>query len=747
MSQTAGKTHNLDDEGGEESLRALIRSIVPDAATNSNGKYSADIVDKLAEKLTELLGPDAFQEPTLDQARRNDKGELVNEDGLPIIEINEHADATQFQYTNSRPAPITVEPLLPLANLPPPAREQLRARRNRILDQLEEEERNAELAEEQREQQEEQEQKEAAAHKRAQQDQDHGAAADKAKAARELQKKMGRALIQNVGKAREQERVEQEAQRIRDEEADKRRASPNIKKKTVAFVDSPEAKLKDDDDADNGRSSSPRLMDWGDLAPGRLRSMKHPTLMTPSLLDKHPMKMKVVERIPGGTPTMAKLKTPATPAPRIVDSDDESEPEEPWDSDTEIDDENENEEEAALDKDAVDLDYARIQREIALEYYQKRNQIGEAAASAMMNHTHDEDERIPTEPELRSESSKPAISQFRANKLATAYNISTNSGSQPAASSTSLGASVLPASSTRTIQKAIRTGKLDDDGKLIGGEDDSASEEEDQGIQEVLELLRKGEVYNLGPDGKYIHAVRPNPNLKQGSNNFTPSPSSAESSVPGPSSSSPTAASLPPPAVRPKVSKFKADRTAAGRPGPSSLSIAEPTPQLNLSDIRSPSVTPVSHAGRSSPKMDTSTVTVPVATAPSTIRSPVPTKPPAQLQPQPQSQPSPFSMIVESPSFPNLNRAGGSRAREHEYPYDTELAAINAEPAIGGPNRGAGSQPRRLQRPPTVVASTVLERKPAGKPLSGATSQRGGDGDADTPQAEKKISRFMAGRK
>jgi hypothetical protein len=318
----------------------------------------------------------------------------VNEDGLPIIEINEHADATQFQYTASKPAPITVEPLLPLANLPPPAREQLRARRNRILDQLEEEERNTELAEEQREQEEEQKRKEAAAQKRAEQDQDRSAAADKAKAARELQKKMGRALIQNVGKARDQEKAEQEAQRIRDEDADKRRASPNIKKKTVAFVDSPDAKLKDDEEAGNEASSSPKLMDWGDLAPGRLRSNKRPTLIAQSLLDKHPMKMKVVERIPGGTPTMAKAKTTPTfpAAPRPVDSDDESEPEEASDSETEID--QENEDEAALDEDAVDLDYARLQREIVLDYHQKRNQIGEATASAMMNHIHDDDERI-----------------------------------------------------------------------------------------------------------------------------------------------------------------------------------------------------------------------------------------------------------------------------------------------------------------------------------------------------------------
>jgi hypothetical protein len=342
------------------------------------------------------------------------------------------------------------------------------------------------------------------------------------------------------------------------------------------------------------------------------------------------------------------------------------------------------------------------------------------------------------EPEVRHDSLKPTISQFRANKLAAAYNVSTQAlaGSQQASSSstsTSLGASVLPASSTRTIQKAIRTGKLDDDGKLIGGEDDSASEEEDGGIQEVLELLRKGEVYNIGPDGKYIHAVRPNPNLKQTTTNST-SPSSAASSIPGPS--------LPPPAAaRSKPSKFKADRAAAGRPGPSSISITEPSPQLNWSDIQSPSVTPISHAGRSSPKMDTASAPEPVASTSSGIKAPVPAKPASLLQPHAQT---PFSMIVESPSFPNINRAGGgSRAHGHghDYPYDTELAAINAEITPGG----SGSQPRRPQRPPTVIASTVLERKPIGNPpASGGTSQSGGD---DTPQPEQKVSRFMAERK
>lgn len=274
------------------------------------------------------------------------------------------------------PPPITVEPLIPLANLPTATRERLREKRNRILDLLEEEERRAEILEVKRESQEREEilrkRREEAAREK-----------DKLKEARELQKKMGRALLQNMGEAKEKEEKEKEAQRIQDQEADKRK-SPSIKKKTVAFAETPEQ------DAKEAQVESSNSMEWGDLAPGRLRSTKRPTLMSQSLLDKHPMKMSVVERFPGGQPTQSKASLP--PQQQAMDSDDESEPENEADS---IDgDVSMDEEEQVLERDEVDFDFAQHQREIALEYYKKRANIGQDAAAAMTNHTHDLDEEM-----------------------------------------------------------------------------------------------------------------------------------------------------------------------------------------------------------------------------------------------------------------------------------------------------------------------------------------------------------------
>ena len=263
--------------------------------------------------------------------------------------------------------------MIPLASLPDATRERLRQKRNRILDLLEEEERQAEILEAKRESEEREEilrkRKEEASKEK-----------DKLQKARELQKKMGRALLQNMGKAKEKEEKEREAQRIQDEEADKRR-SPSMKKKTVAFAETLEQDAKDVTDESSSKS------DWGDLTPGRLRNSKRPTLMSRSLLDKHPMKMTVVERFPAtGQPSHGKV----TLQSQGLDSDDESEPD--ADDASATADLSGEEEEQVLEQDEIDFDFAQHQREIALEYYQKRGTIGQDAAAAMTNHSHTTEE-------------------------------------------------------------------------------------------------------------------------------------------------------------------------------------------------------------------------------------------------------------------------------------------------------------------------------------------------------------------
>jgi hypothetical protein len=303
---------------------------------------------------------------------------LVNEEGLPIIDITEPAEVSITRTTTgSLPPAVTVEPLIPLASLPPTTQERLRERRNRILDLLEEEEARVEKTEKQRELENEEEnlkkRKEEAAREK-----------DKIREARELQKKMGRALLQNMGKAREKEEQEREAQRLLDEEADRRR-SPSIKKKTVAFAETV-------DQVKNVEGGSVQES-WGDVIPARLGHNNRPTLMSQTLLDNLPMKSSVVERVPGGRRTLPKSPRPTK---QTFDSDDESDPEADSESETEagLDDE------PVLEQDEVEFDLAQHQREIAMEYFRKRSTLGGEAAAAMMNHSHDTTD-MPVCPPLR----------------------------------------------------------------------------------------------------------------------------------------------------------------------------------------------------------------------------------------------------------------------------------------------------------------------------------------------------------
>jgi hypothetical protein len=121
--------------------------------------------------------------------------QLVNEEGLPIIDITEPVDDKPSQTPEPLPTSIIEEPFAPSSSLSPSSRARRNDQVKRILDYLEEEERQEELTEKQRELQERsdmlQKLRSQEAEKKA-----------NIKAAKELQKKMGRALLQNIGKER-----------------------------------------------------------------------------------------------------------------------------------------------------------------------------------------------------------------------------------------------------------------------------------------------------------------------------------------------------------------------------------------------------------------------------------------------------------------------------------------------------------------------------------------------------------------
>lgn len=315
------------------------------------------------------------------------------------------------------------------------------------------------------------------------------------------------------------------------------------------------------------------------------------------------------------------------------------------------------------------------------------------------------------------EPSKQAISHFKADRLASAY---------ISAPLNTLTATVVPPSSARTIQKSIRTGKLDSDGHLLGGAEDSASEDEAEGLQEMLELIRKGEIYNVGS------IIPPGHHETPQSSHCTTSSAQGGGSIPFQTST------LPTPAMRSKTSKFKASRAAAGRPSPGSLSL----PDIDT-PMSSTSTTPISYDNRSSPKLGTPTTPTMIPTVGERARpaaAPVigshlhlhqPTLAPTDQVPPELHLP----MTIDSPSFP-LRDAHAMRPMVIESPSYPR-------------------SPSRPVRPPTILASKVVEsREPtrSGAQITKqldppiAVSSDGHQPVKEPHEEDKKVSRFIAER-
>ncbi|KAG6879254.1 hypothetical protein C0992_004083 [Termitomyces sp. T32_za158] len=629
------------------------------------GKLSQDVVTRLSERLSELMGEDIRGE--LNQLN-NARGELLNEEGLPIIDITEPVETLSAEHDNVGFIEETALPSLHL--LPESARERLHLERNRLLDQLEEEERAHQEREESADMDRREEmlrkRKEAAAQEK-----------DKLKATREMHKKMGRLLLQNLAKEREQD----EKSRVADVTSDEaKRASKGGKsKKRVSFADTPDTF---DDRASKGQGTS----DWGDIAHARLRNTGRPSLLSSS--NDLPMKMAVVERTPSGPP---KVLTKSEP-----DSDDES------DVEADMDDED-SDPEVTLEDEEYDAEFAHHQREIALLYHEKREKIGAAAFAALAARSHDGHGHVYSAlgvfgneltylyqdlsldmPSFEPE--RPSVSQFKAGRLASSY-----AASSP---STSIDASVVPASAVRTIQKTFRTGKIDDNGQLVGNDADSASEDETtENAQDLLNLLRRGELYNVGPDGNHLHVALPSDGVQHTPE--TPSlPSAISRAIPKDLT----------PIDRPKTSKFKLSRAM----GQSS--------RLLRSSQSSNQHNPVSIAESSSPKtlppMASSVVERKSTPARLVVNPSVSQQPPSMPQRWPavsanQAVPSSAfsSTIVDSPSFPTPIPASVPA-------NETASSSSHSSIIIDSPSFPKYAVPEvnyRPTRPPTVVSSATRE--------------------------------------
>ncbi|KAJ7905805.1 hypothetical protein B0H14DRAFT_2661703 [Mycena olivaceomarginata] len=581
----SAETRNLSD-GSAQALQALLHSLTPDAPPGAGGKLSTAAVEKLSARLSELVG-DGSGEPQ----RRIESGQLLNEEGLPIIDITEPVVASEAHVSSEF---LNEDVPVPLAALPTSEQERRRRDRDRILDLLEEEEEREQRREEREEISDEKRQEILRKRKKAAQDE-----LARLKAAKDMQRKMGKALLRDISTSRDEPAPSVPSPDSAVQEDQETALNP---RKTVTFAD---AALE----ADASESRETEASEWGDVVPARLRANSGRSLMSDAKSDSTPMKMNVVERIPG------------KPVGPQGDSDDESEPpDSPTVADSDEEGRFESDEELAEE---VDMDFARHQREIALEYNSKRARMAETTSNTLRPHFHDHHEDKTGEQLLDQSSRKPAISHFQANRLASSY----NAAAPP--SSKSLSANVVPSdTAAHTFQRAIRMGKLDSDNRLVGPEaGESGSDEEDYAaMQEITELLKKGEVYNLGPDGNYLHTVPPNLPAT--------SPPVVQPSVATPDG--------PPPSSRkPSASKFKLARS--GRPPAA-------TP---LSPGASRSSTPTSNVGRSSPKLPPPSAEDPSSTPSSSkpaVLSTVVEKPPSAAS-------TAFtSVIMDSPSFPESRR-------------------------------------------------------------------------------------------
>lgn len=289
---------------------------------------------------------------------------------MPIVDINEPIISADVLSKADPKGQFDDPDLLPLWTLSPAEKARRKAERERILDLLEEEERlqeqrDTETARERHK--EEMERRKEAAQKEI----------ENLKKARELQKRMGKALMRSVVESREREEKDQAEQLEKDRLAAESRVP---KKKSVSFAD---------DIDENGRikSESSKSGGWGDVAPGTLRP-------------KGPMKMHVVERHPRSL-----AQAGFAPEP---DSDDESDPgsvpsdgsendlyahgSESGDAAQASDEDESQADEEISDWNGEDFDSAQHQREIALKYYEKRRDFGAETSRAMRAHTHEEDE-------------------------------------------------------------------------------------------------------------------------------------------------------------------------------------------------------------------------------------------------------------------------------------------------------------------------------------------------------------------
>ena len=251
-------------------LQNLISSMARDAG---DGKLTSEQMDKLTERIQDMLGDEGLE----GLPQTNDKGQVslqerlgtsalnstkvLNEEGLPIVDITEEAEAVSS-------VPVVPQPrqnnrrddgLVPLWSMSPKERARFRAHRDRILDILEKEEVEETERERIREQEQVREDRERR-RKTFRTEYEHY------KAMREMHKKMGMALVKNVAEARDQEE-KRKAEEVANMLPKESKPDSLKAKKSVTFAVPP----SDDEENKPNLQKKEKPLTWGDVSIGPLR--------------------------------------------------------------------------------------------------------------------------------------------------------------------------------------------------------------------------------------------------------------------------------------------------------------------------------------------------------------------------------------------------------------------------------------------------------------------------------------------
>ncbi|KAL5490394.1 hypothetical protein ACEPAI_5227 [Sanghuangporus weigelae] len=633
---------NLSDSR-KQALQALISSLTPNDLSQEK-RLSEEQVDVLSERLNHILG-NVEDGP---EVRRNGKGEILNEEGLPIIDVTEPLGDESHTF-QSPEAFLSEHDPPPLSTMSERDREQIRIRRDRILDILEEEERRESERDLERECKRQLEEV-------AQMD------AESKAAAREMQKKMGKALLKNLAAQREKE--EEEGKKVQEatstDPPSQNRSATCKKKKSVSFANVPEV--------DEEKPKPP--VAWGDVSVAKLKSGVPKARLKSGTMNSQPMKFEVVERIPGVEQKPVQER----------DSDDESNGDaqdygsngdtekgivHPFDYGYGSDEHTKHSDDS--DEDDFDFSQASVQREVALEYIRLRERVGAGARQAMTSHTHEPENewdhpKVPLEASLASKPSENGVSRFKAERQASLV----GSGD----TSVSLGASLLPEGRSSTLQKAVHTGKLVN-GQLTSGEgsDSELEEGERENVKRMIEALKQGVTIDDPPMSAVATGDRTTSIGERNTLTTLPTPQASETRLPYSSSSK-------------RPSRFKSERESQGLPSdckttaPNSISSPLSNRVLDHPVSAKPWVTDSVSARPTvddRPPSPPSTAFKKLSTAVS-----VPSVSPTRRRPftGPQVAPDPAvlnNMIVDSPSFPPPNSSTRTQPSPRPPPLVSEV--------------------------------------------------------------------------